>query len=291
MSRISYVNGSYVPHLHAAIHIEDRALQFSDGVYEVIAVRNRRLMDFSAHLSRLSRSLKEMSIRKPLGDTGLALILDEVIRQNRLIDGIVYVQISRGTSKREHRFPPAYVRPNLIVMVQRQDVERLEAQAEEGVRVITVADERWKRRDIKSVSLIGNVLAKEAAFNQGGYEAWMIDDEGLVTEGASTNAFIVDQDGQIHTRPADHDILAGITRSVLFEVAGAQGRDVVEQGFTLEQAKSAQEAFLTSTTALVLPVIQIDRSKIGSGKPGPVAQTFRMALKNRWQDQKTAKSE
>lgn len=267
MSRVAYVNGRYLPHGEAAVHIEDRGYQFADGVYEVVAVSAGRLIDQDWHMRRLRRSLDELSIAMPMPEKALDFIMRETARRNRVRDGIVYLQVSRGVARRDHGFPPSSVRPAVVVTARRGKPPSQEV-TQTGVAVISVPDIRWSRCDIKSVSLLPNVLAKQAAREAGAYEAWQVDNEGYVTEGSSTNAWIVDSEGRLITRPAEDAILNGITRQRLIELARGQGMEVVERPFTLEEAKRAREAFITSTTSYVLPIVQIDDVVIGNGRPG-----------------------
>jgi D-alanine transaminase len=270
MSRIAYVNGRYLPHRAAAVHIEDRGYQFADGVYEVIAVRRGRLVDFERHLDRLGRSLTETRIAWPVARRALARIVDEVMRRNRVTDGIVYIQATRGTARREHAFPP-HARPSLVVMSRPAPVPNPQL-LEEGVGVIVIPDERWARCDIKSVSLLPNVLGKQRAREAGAFEAWQVDREGFVTEGTSSNAWIVTRDGRLRTRHLDEAILAGITRDVLLGAAAAEGVVIEEKPFTPAEALAAAEAFITSTTSFVMPVVRIDGRNVGNGVPGPLTR-------------------
>ena len=273
MSRVSYVNGRYLPHRQAMVHVEDRGYQFADGVYEVIAVRGGRLVDGPAHMTRLARSLGELRIAAPMGEGALNAVIVETVRRNRVRDGIVYLQATRGQARRDHPFP-ARARPALVVSARAAAATPARL-VEEGVRVVTAPDIRWARCDIKSVALLPNVLAKQGAREQGAFETWQIDRDGYVTEGASTNAWIVAKDGAVVTRPADNAILNGITRTRLIELARTAGVRVEERPFTAEEAKAAREAFLTSTTAFVLPVVQIDETVIGNGRPGSAALELR----------------
>lgn len=275
MSRIAYVNGRYLPHVQAAVHIEDRGYQFADGVYEVCEVREGRLVDERRHLDRLERSLKEIRLDPPMPRVALQVVLRETLRRNRVCNGIVYLQVTRGVARRDHAFPPAGTRPSLVVTARSIDRDKLEAVAEAGVSVITVPDNRWERVDIKTTALLPNVLARQAARDRGAREAWFVDREGFVTEGSSSNAWIVTKDGMIVTRPATEGILKGITRSVALEVAEAQGLRVEERRFAVKEALAAREAFLTSASQSVMPVVEIDGQKIGNGKPGTVARTLR----------------
>lgn len=267
MSRIAYVNGRYVPHRRAAVHIEDRGYQFADGVYEVIAVRGGRLVDRGPHLVRLARSLSELSIPRPMSDAALAHVLAEVVRRNRVDDGMVYLQVTRGVAPRDHAWP-AGLRPALVVTAKATKGPPAEAR-EKGVHIISRPDQRWKRCDIKTTSLLPNVLAKQSAREAGAFEALLVDDAGRVTEGSSTNAWIVTKKGELLTRAPDPAILNGVTRQAVIALAKKAGLRFAERAFTLKEAKAAAEAFLTSTTAFVVPVIGIDGARIGDGKPGP----------------------
>lgn len=264
--RIAYVNGRYVRAAQAAVHVEDRGYQFADGVYEVVAVANGVLVDERPHLARLARSLKELSIDSPLSTPALRHVIGEVVSRNRISDGMVYIQITRGVATRDHAFP-ARAQSALVVTARRLPPQKPEL-VECGVAVVTVPDIRWGRCDIKTVSLLPNVLGKQQAKNAGAYEAWQVDSNGLVTEGTSTNAWIVDAEGAIVTHPADHAILGGITRAAVLKIARAAGMKVFERPFTIAEALAAREAFLTSTTAAVLPVVSIDGRAIGNGHPG-----------------------
>ncbi|MDP6873797.1 MAG: D-amino-acid transaminase [Alphaproteobacteria bacterium] len=267
MSRIAYVNGRYLPHGAATVHIEDRGYQFADGVYEVIAVRHGVLIDGEWHMQRLQRSLSELQIDMPMSPAALNVVLKETVRRNRFSIGIVYVQISRGVARRDHPFPNPPVRPALVVTARRTPPTPAKT-IDEGVAVISQPDIRWERCDIKSISLLPNVLAKQAARSQGGFEAWQVDGQGFVTEGGSTNAWIINNEGSLVTRPVENAILNGITRRRLIALAKAQGMQVEERPFSLEEAKSAREAFLTSTTAFVTPVVRIDDAILANGRPG-----------------------
>jgi D-alanine transaminase len=275
MSRIAYVNGRYVPHRDAAVHIEDRGYQFADGVYEVCEVNGCRLVDVTRHLARLARSLAELRIRAPMADAALVQIMREVVRRNRVRDGMIYLQVTRGVARRDHVFPAAEVPPALVMTARSGDPAAATRTAEQGVGVITVPENRWARVDIKSVGLLPNVLAKEQAKQAGAKEAWFVDADGYVTEGGSTNAWIVTDAGVLVTRPADAGILRGITRSVVLEVADADGITVEERRFSVAEAKAAREAFITAATTLVMPVVRIDGEPVGDGKPGPLARKLR----------------
>ena len=275
MSRIAYVNGRYLPQQAAAVHVEDRGYQFSDGVYEVCEVRGGCLIDQRRHLARLNRSLDELRIDMPMSEAALATVMRECVRRNRVRDGLVYLQITRGVARRDHAFPPPGTRPSVVITAHGLDVVANERIAAEGVAVITVPDNRWQRVDIKSISLLPNVLAKQAARERGAREAWFVDGDGNITEGSSSNAWIVTKGGKVVTRPADHGILRGITRTVLIEVISAQGLQLEERPFTVEEAYGAREAFLTSASQIVMPVVRIDDRAVGNGAPGSIATALR----------------
>ncbi len=275
MSRIAYVNGRYLPRARAMVSIEDRGYQFADAVYEVCEVRGGRLVDERRHLARLDRSIKELRIERPMSNPALSVVLRETVRRNRVRDGIVYLQISRGAARRDFPFPAADTKSSIVVTARSNDPIRLERLASEGIAVITMPDIRWQRVDIKSVALLPNVLAKQAAREQGAHEAWLVDAQGRVTEGASSNAWIVTRDGKLITHQLDSDILPGITRSVVIEVLKAQGLAFEERPFTVEEAYAAREAFITSASQIVLPVVSINGKPVGNGAPGLVAAALR----------------
>ncbi len=267
MSRIAYVDGRYLPHARASVHVEDRGFQFADGVYEVVAVIGGLRFDEPRHLDRLERSLGELEIAMPMSRAALGHVMDEVVRRNRVDDGILYLQITRGSAPRDHAWREDAA-PKLVMTARRQPPPASRAVAH-GVAVITAPDLRWRRNDIKSVALLGNVLGKQKARRAGAYETWMVDDAGLVTEGTSTNAWIVTE-GRIVTRPLGPEILGGITRAAVLDVARELQIAVEERPFGVDEATAADEAFLTSTTAYVLPVTRIDDRAVGDGAPGPV---------------------
>jgi D-alanine transaminase len=275
MSRIAYVNGQYVSFHNAKVHVEDRGYQFGDGVYEVCEVRDGRLIDERRHLERLQRSLGELRIGLPITLNALDVVLHEVVRRNRIGYGIVYLQINRGVARRDHAFPTTPVKPSIVVTARPLNRARNEALADKGIAVISVPDNRWGRVDIKTVGLLPNVLARQAAIEQGARDAWFVDANGAVTEAASANAWIVTASGTVVTRPADHAILRGITRTVLLEVLKAQGLKLEERPFTLKEAYAAREAFITSASQIVLPVVRIDDRPVGNGAPGLLATALR----------------
>jgi D-alanine transaminase len=275
MSRIAYVNGRYVAMRDAKVHVEDRGYQFADGVYEVCEVRGGRLIDERRHLDRLERSLGELRIRMPLSRAALGVILREVVARNRVSYGTVYLQITRGVAKRDHAFPVGAIVPSLVVTARRLDKARNEALAARGIAVISVPENRWGRVDIKTVGLLPNVLARQAAIDQGARDAWFVDKAGFVTEASSANVWIVTDAGKLVTRHADHAILHGITRAVVLEAVKEQNIAVEQRAFTLDEAYKAREAFITSASQIVLPVVNINGRTVGDGKPGPVAIALR----------------
>jgi len=275
MARIAYVNGRYLPHRAAAVHVEDRGYQFADGVYEVCEVREGRLVDERRHMQRLVRSLGELGIALPMSLAALGVVLHETVRRNRVEHGLVYLQMTRGVARRDFLFPAPETRPSVVVTARNLDSAKQERLAADGIAVVTVPDNRWDRVDIKSVSLLPNVLAKEAARTAGAREAWFVDRDGFVTEGASSNAWIVTRDGKLVTRPANHGILRGITRTVVLDVAAAQNLGLEERRFSVAEAYEAREAFVTSASQIVMPVVSIDGRPIGNGAPGLVANALR----------------
>ena len=274
MSRVAYVNGVYRPHGEAVIHVEDRGFQFADGVYEVWSVFDGRLADFDGHLTRLKRSLTELKIDIPMSDGALSRVLNETIRRNRVRNGIVYLQVTRGTASRDHAFPRR-VAPSVVVTARTIDLSKGEALAKNGAAGVTQPDIRWGRCDIKTVGLLPNVLAKQAAREKGAYECLMVDEMGLVTEGSSTNAWIVDEHGRLRTRDAQANILKGVTRTALMKLAEAEGIELEERAFTVEEAKRAREVFVTAASSFVMPLVSLDGARIGDGRPGPVATRLR----------------
>lgn len=267
--RFAYVNGRYERHGDAAVHVEDRGLQFGDSIYEVFAVRNGCLRDEKGHLDRLERSLREIEMTMPMGRAALQLVLREVVRRNDLKNGLLYLQVTRGASNRDHPIPASY-KPSLIVTARAIDAELGEEKRRKGVSVITMPDERWTRRDIKTTQLLPNLLAKTRAKRAGAYEAWLVDDAGVITEGASTNAWIVDAEGRLITRDLSQAILAGVTRDAILKAARDARIAVVEKGFSLADILSAKEAFISSATGAAVPVIQVNNLPIGDGRPGPL---------------------
>ncbi len=271
MSRIAYVNGRYRPSREAAVNIEDRGYQFGDGVYEVVHLYGGRFIDEGLHLDRLERSLREIEIAMPLSRPAFRSVLAEVARRNRLREGLLYMQVTRGVARRDHPFPVPPPRPALVITARRlppfpANVEAWAAAA------ITRADERWARRDIKSVNLLPNVLAKQAARRAGAAEAILIDGEGMVTEGASTSVWIVDREGRLRTRALGHEILPGCTRAALIGLLGEAGIAWQEGRFSTAELHEAHEIFLTSASSFVRPVVRLDGDAVGEGGVGPVSR-------------------
>jgi D-alanine transaminase len=278
--RIAYVDGRYLPHGRASVHIEDRGLQLADAVYEVCAIADGLLQDEEEHLDRLERSLGELDMAMPMPRHVLALVMRELLRRNRALTGLLYLQVTRGAARRDHPIPKEKIRPTLIMTVRELDAAGLARRNEEGIKVITRPDERWARCDIKTTQLLANLLAKTAARKAGAYEAWLVDDDGFVTEGSSTNAWIVDADGRLTTRQLSHDILPGVTRRVILAAAAEAQLGVFERKFTPEEAARAREAFISSATGVV-PVIAIDGKQVGEGLPGPVTKRVQQLYAHR----------
>ncbi len=271
MSRVAYVNGRYVPHAQASVHVEDRGYQFSDGVYEVVYLHEGRLVDSVLHLDRLERSLGELRITPPMGRAALLAVLDEMVARNRRRCGLVYIQVTRGVARREHAFPPVGTRPALVVTLRRAtpfpaSLDGWTASA------ITLPDQRWARCDIKSVALLPNVLARQAAREQGALEAILYDAQDMVTEGASTSVWMVDAAGTLLTRPLSHAILPGCTRAALVDELSRDGLVLEERAFSLGELRRAREVFVTAASSFVKPILRLDGADVGTGTAGPIAQ-------------------
>jgi D-alanine transaminase len=278
MPRIAYVNGRYLPHREASVHVEDRGYQFADGVYEVCEVARGHIMDMTRHLDRLARSLRELAIDWPMSRAALQTVMREVVRRNGVRNGLVYLQVTRGVAPRDHVFPKIGTKPALVVTAKKTDPALSARKAEAGIKVITVPENRWDRVDIKTVGLLPNVLARQKAKEAGAQEAWFVDSEGVVKEGAATNAWIVSKDGKLVTRPADHGILRGVTRATVFDIAKERGLEIEERGFSVDEAKSAREAFITAATTVVMPVVAIDGAAVANGHPGSITLSLREAF-------------
>ncbi len=268
--RIAYVNGRYLRHGEASVHVEDRGLQFGDSIYEVCRVEAGVLLDEQGHLDRLEHSLAAIELPMPVARAALPRIMRELIRRNRLRDGLIYLQVTRGAFRRDHPIPDSAARPTLILTARAGDPAMAAARLAQGVKIITRPDERWARRDIKTTQLLPAILAKTAAKRAGAAEAWLVDGDGFVTEGGSTNGWIVDAGGTLVTRPLSRDILPGVTRAVVLAAAREAGLAVAERKFTVAEAYAAREAFLTSASGAAVPVVGIDSRAIGDGRPGPL---------------------
>ena len=277
MSRIAYVNGQYLPLNLVAVNVEDRGFQFADGVYEVCEVRSGHLVDEQRHLARLQRSLDKLEITEPMSILSLRVVIREVVTRNRIRDGLAYVQITRGVAPRSHAFPTNPGRPTLVVTARALD-GAARKRAKQGVSVISYPENRWARVDIKTVALLANVLAKQAALEAGAAEAWFVDSDGIVSEGAASNAWIVTEAGALITAPTTAQILEGVTRAVVLDTAKSLHLSFEERRFALAEALDAREAFITSATTLVTPVVRIDSTAIGDGEPGQTASRLRKTL-------------
>lgn len=278
MSRIAYVNGAYQRHADAGVHIEDRGFQFADGVYEVCEIRHGLIVDLTRHLDRLDRSLRELGIAWPMTRAALVVVIREVARRNRVRNGLFYLQVTRGTARRDHVFPAEGTPSTVVVTAKRTDAGVIAKKNASGIRAITVPENRWDRVDIKSVGLLPNVLARQAAKQEGAQEAIFVDADGTVKEGAATNVWIVDANGVLRTRHADHGILRGITRTTLADVTATLGIEIVERSFTVEEMMNAREVFITAATSICFPVVAINGKTIANGHPGIVSQKIREAF-------------
>ena len=278
MPRIAYVNGRYLPHAQAAVHIEDRGFQFADAVYEVCEIRHGFIVDLTRHIDRLERSLGELGMSLPMSRAALTLVIREVARRNRVRNGLTYLQISRGSARRDHVFPPEGTPQTVVVTAKSTDPQIIARKNASGIKAITVRDNRWDRVDIKTVGLLPNAMARQAAKEAGAHEAIYVDTDGMVKEGAATNIWMVDADGALLTRPADHGILRGITRTTLMDVAEAVGLAVREEAFSVQQMIAAREVFLTAATSICFPIVEIDGTPVANGHPGSVSQKIRDAF-------------
>ena len=275
MPRIAYVNGAYLPHAEAGVHIEDRGFQFADGVYEVCEVRHRMIVDLTRHLARLERSLSELAMPMPMSRAALSYVIREVLRRNRVVNGLFYLQVTRGAARRDHVYPSADTKMTVVVTAKNTDPAVIAGKNEKGIKAITVPDNRWDRVDIKTVGLLPNAMAREKAKQDGAAEAIYVDRDGNVTEGAATNVWIVDAEGRLVTRPAEHGILRGITRTTLMDVTAKLGIAIVERSFSREEMLAAREVFITAATSICFPVVAIDGQTIANGHPGSVSRAIR----------------
>ncbi|WP_274628825.1 D-amino-acid transaminase [Arvimicrobium flavum] len=278
MPRIAYVNGRYVPHREAMVHVEDRGYQFADGVYEVCEISRGFIVDMTRHLDRLDRSLRELQIAWPMSRKALHIAMSEVIHRNLVRDGLVYLQVTRGVAPRDHAFPAPGVRPSIVITAKRLDTVAGAKRAATGLDVITVPENRWERVDIKTVGLLPNVLARQKAKSAGAHDAWFVDPDGTVKEGASSNVWIVTKDNVLVTRQAETGILRGITRTTVFDVARKLELKIEERNFSLDEAKAAKEVFMTSATTVVMPVVSIDGHSVANGHPGATTLLLREAF-------------
>ncbi|TDK38709.1 D-amino-acid transaminase [Rhizobium deserti] len=278
MSRIAYVNGQYVAHSEAAVHVEDRGFQFADGVYEVCEVRQGQIIDLTRHLTRLDRSLSELKIASSMSRTALTLVVREVLRRNRVKNGIFYMQVTRGAARRDHFFPAADTPPTLVITAKSTDPSLMAKKYASGISVITVPENRWDRVDIKTVGLLPNVLAKQQARDAGAQDAIFVDRNGIVMEGASSNVWIVAADGTLVTRPAEHGILRGVTRTTLLDVTEILNFKVEEREFQMDELLAAREVFFTSATGSCVPIVAVDGKPIANGHPGTVSSSIRNAF-------------
>ena len=275
MSRFVYVNGCYQHYANAFIHAEDRGFQFGDAVYEVCEIRHGMIIDESRHMARLARSLTELSIPEPMSVGAWHRVMRETIRRNKVTDGALYLQVSRGAGPRDFLFSGVKTQPTVVCVARAVSPASQIKAAKQGIAVITQPDIRWGRCDIKTVMLLPASLAKEKARESGAQEAWFTDHEGNVTEGGSSNAWIITHARQLITRPTDRSILRGVTRTTLTDIIAREGLTLVERAFSVAEAKAANEAFITSATNLVMPVVRIDETTIGDGKPGPTTRRLR----------------
>ncbi|UEM23452.1 D-amino-acid transaminase [Skermanella mucosa] len=276
MARYAYVNGRFVPHGEAMVHVEDRGFQFADGVYEVVTIIGGRLVDEQGHLDRLARSLNELRIAWPVAPRVLKLLMRRLIAGNHVTQGTIYLQITRGVAPRDFKFPK-HSHSTLVMTTKRAAAFATAEQLENGVKVISIPDIRWLRRDIKSVALLPQVLGKQQAVEAGAFEAWQLDPDGNVTEGCSSNAWIVTEDGTLVTRYANNLILNGVTRLSIIRLAKEAGIPFEERPFSLEEAYRAREAFVSSASTFVMPVTRIDDRTVGNGKPGSLGERLRQA--------------
>ncbi|MBY3244464.1 D-amino-acid transaminase [Rhizobium laguerreae] len=278
MPRIAYVNGRYVKHSDASVHIEDRGYQFADGVYEVCEVRHGYIVDLTRHLNRLDRSLGELRIDWPMRRAALTQVIRETLRRNHVRNGLFYMQVTRGVARRDHVFPAEGTPPSLVITAKSTDARVIAAKNANGIRAITLIDNRWDRVDIKSIGLLPNAMARQQAKEAGAQEAIYVDGDGMVKEGAATNVWIVDPDGRLVTRPAEHGILRGITRTTLMDVGAKLGLTIAERNFSVSEMLAAREVFLTAATSICFPVVSVDGQTIANGHPGSVSQKVREAF-------------
>ena len=273
MSRIVFINGEYRDYSNAMTHVEDRGYQFADGVYEVFSVKDGKLIDYSGHMSRLTRSLNEIKIKYPINIRSILFHMRNIIKKNLIEDGLIYLQITRGVSKRDFKFPKNS-ESTITIIGNNIAIDEYDNIFEKGISVVTTRDLRWKRVDIKSLNLLAPVLAKQFAYEQKAQEAWLIDDDGFITEGSSSNAWVL-IGKTLYTRPVSPSILNGITRKTLMKGLKKYGYSFKERKFNLHDIKKSKEAYITSATQYVMPVVKINNKKIGDGKVGKFAKIFK----------------
>ena len=273
MSRVVFLNGEYKDYNNALTHVEDRGYQFADGVYEVFSVKNGKLIDYSGHIKRLTRSLNEIKINYPINIRSILFHIRNIIKKNMIDDGLIYLQITRGVAKRDFKFSKN-LESTITIIGNNIPSEEYEKSFEKGISVVTTRDLRWKRVDIKSLNLLAPVLAKQYAYEQKAQEAWLVDDDGFITEGSSSNAWIL-IGNTVYTRPVSSSILNGITRKTLMKGLGKYGYKFKEKKFNLKDIKKSKEAYITSATQYVMPVTKIDNKKIGNGRVGKFAKHFK----------------
>ena len=273
MSRVVFLNGEYKDYINALTHVEDRGYQFADGVYEVFSVKSGKLIDYNGHISRLTRSLNEIKIKYPINNRSILFHMRNIIRKNLIVDGLIYLQITRGVAKRDFKFP---TNSNSTITIIGNNIpsDEYDISFERGINVVTTRDLRWKRVDIKSLNLLAPVLAKQFAYENNAKEAWMIDDNGYITEGSSSNAWVL-IGKTVYTRPVSSSILNGITRKTLLKGLNKHGYSFKEKKFNMNDIRKSKEAYITSATQYVMPVVKVNNKKIGDGKVGKFAKIFR----------------
>ena len=273
MSRVVFLNGEYKDYINALTHVEDRGYQFADGVYEVFSVKSGKLIDYNGHISRLTRSLNEIKIKYPINNRSILFHMRNIIRKNLIVDGLIYLQITRGVAKRDFKFP---TNSNSTITIIGNNIpsDEYDISFERGINVVTTRDLRWKRVDIKSLNLLAPVLAKQFAYENNAKEAWMIDDNGYITEGSSSNAWVL-IGKTVYTRPVSSSILNGITRKTLLKGLNNYGYSFKEKKFNMNDIRKSKEAYITSATQYVMPVVKVNNKKIGDGKVGKFAKIFR----------------
>ena len=272
MSRIAFVNGQFVQHCDAHVHVEDRGYQFADGVYEVCEIKQGQIIDLDGHMTRLQYSLSELKIAMPMAVAALIVKMKQTVKRNYVKDGMIYLQVTRGVSPRNHAFPSSKVKSSIVLTAKSVSPLSKLAHYKNGVAVISVPENRWARPDIKTIGLLPNCMAKQEAKEQGAFEAWFVDDEGMVVEGSSSNAWIINQDNEIITKSADGSILKGITRAAILQQIEDQNLTIIERAFSLREAILAKEAFISSATTIVMPVVKIDNHLVAGGKVGDMAK-------------------